>query len=110
MHPDTVAPLGDFSAKSNFSCSSTAWEIGAAPELTTFSSPPAHWCLALRACRKHRCFRLASRAALFCDKPGCPVPVLAPIAILTIGGRQGPIRSEERRVGKECRSRWSPYH
>ena len=26
---------------------------------------------------------------------------------------QGPIltdRSEERRVGKECRSRWSPYH
>src|SRR2546430_14325746 len=24
-------------------------------------------------------------------------------------GRQ-PLRSEERRVGKECRSRWSPYH
>src|SRR5579871_7050970 len=22
----------------------------------------------------------------------------------------GPDRSEERRVGKECRSRWSPYH
>src|SRR5574337_253536 len=22
----------------------------------------------------------------------------------------GPFRSEERRVGKECRSRWSPYH
>ena len=22
----------------------------------------------------------------------------------------GEIRSEERRVGKECRSRWSPYH
>ena len=22
----------------------------------------------------------------------------------------GAIRSEERRVGKECRSRWSPYH
>ena len=22
----------------------------------------------------------------------------------------GPKRSEERRVGKECRSRWSPYH
>ena len=21
-----------------------------------------------------------------------------------------PARSEERRVGKECRSRWSPYH
>ena len=24
--------------------------------------------------------------------------------------RQFGIRSEERRVGKECRSRWSPYH
>ena len=23
---------------------------------------------------------------------------------------QGKLRSEERRVGKECRSRWSPYH
>src|SRR6266487_303683 len=25
-------------------------------------------------------------------------------------GRVGLRRSEERRVGKECRSRWSPYH
>src|SRR3712207_9521337 len=24
--------------------------------------------------------------------------------------KQETIRSEERRVGKECRSRWSPYH
>ena len=24
--------------------------------------------------------------------------------------KYGPVRSEERRVGKECRSRWSPYH
>ena len=23
---------------------------------------------------------------------------------------EGSFRSEERRVGKECRSRWSPYH
>ena len=23
---------------------------------------------------------------------------------------EGRVRSEERRVGKECRSRWSPYH
>ena len=29
-----------------------------------------------------------------------------------IAGRapKNPARSEERRVGKECRSRWSPYH
>src|SRR2546430_5396071 len=26
------------------------------------------------------------------------------------GGLLRPPRSEERRVGKECRSRWSPYH
>ena len=25
-------------------------------------------------------------------------------------GMRFPVRSEERRVGKECRSRWSPYH
>src|SRR3712207_268062 len=32
----------------------------------------------------------------------------APLAELT--GLSPLIRSEERRVGKECRSRWSPYH
>ena len=26
------------------------------------------------------------------------------------GAGEGRSRSEERRVGKECRSRWSPYH
>src|ERR1035438_7500970 len=32
------------------------------------------------------------------------------IAVPTVADRDGVIRSEERRVGKECRSRWSPYH
>ena len=27
-----------------------------------------------------------------------------------VGADQIQLRSEERRVGKECRSRWSPYH
>ena len=27
-----------------------------------------------------------------------------------LGSQAGEFRSEERRVGKECRSRWSPYH
>ena len=27
-----------------------------------------------------------------------------------LGGHIDGRRSEERRVGKECRSRWSPYH
>src|SRR5256886_8913985 len=36
-------------------------------------------------------------------------------ALITVGDwfdhySQMAIRSEERRVGKECRSRWSPYH
>ena len=30
--------------------------------------------------------------------------------ILPVGAQPKPVRSEERRVGKECRSRWSPYH
>src|SRR3712207_6363909 len=38
----------------------------------------------------------------------------APLAGFAIRGRELVIylvaRSEERRVGKECRSRWSPYH
>src|SRR2546422_9404941 len=29
---------------------------------------------------------------------------------LFVRQRDGDTRSEERRVGKECRSRWSPYH
>ena len=31
-------------------------------------------------------------------------------AILTLCLFESSVRSEERRVGKECRSRWSPYH
>src|SRR5258708_39576676 len=37
-----------------------------------------------------------------------------PLAPITVLKRQqlvyNDVRSEERRVGKECRSRWSPYH
>ena len=40
---------------------------------------------------------------------------LGPIPFDTVkvpsgGGIAFEVRSEERRVGKECRSRWSPYH
>ena len=47
-----------------------------------------------------------------------PVPVPATVNIVSaykipmeLTGAKGEyVRSEERRVGKECRSRWSPYH
>src|SRR5256885_10755242 len=38
---------------------------------------------------------------------GTPVPALRATTMIV---RTGPYRSEERRVGKEGRSRWSPYH
>ena len=40
------------------------------------------------------------------------VPDFRPGDTLDVGVRvvEGNRRSEERRVGKECRSRWSPYH
>src|SRR3712207_8949705 len=44
-------------------------------------------------------------------------PVVAMLAGVVVAGSfhagraaVRPVRSEERRVGKECRSRWSPYH
>src|SRR2546430_11548438 len=38
--------------------------------------------------------------------PGRPSPLTSAPVARTVRG----LRSEERRVGKECRSRWSPYH
>ena len=44
-------------------------------------------------------------AALYAARAGLDTIVLEK---LSAGGQMA--RSEERRVGKECRSRWSPYH
>ena len=43
---------------------------------------------------------------------GCGTGLNFPILSNAVGknGKVTGIRSEERRVGKECRSRWSPYH
>ena len=48
------------------------------------------------------------KLAYFAGKAmGSAVPsTMGTLMPLTVGN----IRSEERRVGKECRSRWSPYH
>ena len=37
-------------------------------------------------------------------------PFLRGAALARARAGEMPKRSEERRVGKECRSRWSPYH
>src|SRR5687768_7130078 len=39
-----------------------------------------------------------------CGRPGRAPERFLPLDITSL------LRSEERRVGKECRSRWSPYH
>ena len=38
------------------------------------------------------------------------VAVLFTFTTETFAAKEVNCRSEERRVGKECRSRWSPYH
>ena len=48
-------------------------------------------------------------SAQITDYYGCEMLVGRQVmAVVNFEPRQ--IRSEERRVGKECRSRWSPYH
>src|SRR2546425_12165905 len=46
------------------------------------------------------------------SQPGVkPFGVIALVLfIVGFGVKMAVVRSEERRVGKECRSRWSPYH
>ena len=38
------------------------------------------------------------------------ISILVMILVVVVAAFSLIIRSEERRVGKECRSRWSPYH
>src|SRR2546422_3769407 len=71
-----------------------------------FSPPcPVHWRLVAKE-------RFATREPLFVlrtsgSAPKFPISMTLFRLRLTTGL---PNRSEERRVGKECRSRWSPYH
>src|SRR2546421_8211141 len=68
------------------------------------SAPPASTCATCSASR----LRSADRTLVAMRIP-------PPLVITGSGPRRCPRpcrgrRSEERRVGKECRSRWSPYH
>src|SRR5258707_8491822 len=63
----------------------------------------------------HIWWSLACQAKCNNDNPQLPRtshdPILTPNHHNTPPGHHDtPPRSEERRVGKECRSRWSPYH
>ena len=67
---------------------------------------------------------MKSKASLFLMEQLVMVLIFALAAVLCLGifvrankissetarRDKAVIRSEERRVGKECRSRWSPYH
>ena len=54
---------------------------------------------------------LYQKMGLFTYDPGYKSTASCASKITFIDGEQGILmRSEERRVGKECRSRWSPYH
>src|SRR2546425_12633646 len=63
-------------------------------------SPPAPGGAALRPARSHDARPLHARLR----------PRRAGLRRLHARHRTRDPRSEERRVGKECRSRWSPYH
>jgi len=59
-------------------------------------------------------YRPAAREALFgvvvTERQAYPLATDSATGALASQGLLEAIRSEERRVGKECRSRWSPYH
>src|SRR5256885_7328404 len=59
--------------------------------------------------RSHR----AGARSVWChleEVAGCDPAYLVPRRATFALSPTGTYRSEERRVGKECRSRWSPYH
>src|SRR3712207_9083620 len=69
-----------------------------------------------RSCEPHRVGQIGlgdgQLAALVFGQPDAAQPQkqLAQEMCHTLEGIPLAQRSEERRVGKECRSRWSPYH
>src|SRR2546427_13199927 len=88
------------------------------PYTTLFRSRP-HFLSCLRGSEQQRQARTRWLLFLSClrgseqDQPrmACVLPFLSCLRGSELGKKfPNPLRSEERRVGKECRSRWSPYH
>ena len=53
--------------------------------------------------------RVRTAYGMLCSAVAITLNILLAAAKFVVGTLAGS-RSEERRVGKECRSRWSPYH
>ena len=63
--------------------------------------------VALRTAEKQELQDLIGEVAGYCGPVGMPENV---VVVCDASVKGALLRSEERRVGKECRSRWSPYH
>src|SRR3989475_3945730 len=115
--PDLVRSGGAPGSPAAESTGESGRQVGHQLRVSLLSlAPRADRCLSLRsACAG----RLARRRTVDhrpqpSQPPGCGDGPLAPArrGLRDEGrpDRQSDLRSEERRVGKECRSRWSPYH
>src|SRR2546422_2417918 len=91
-----------------------------AEEMTTSATPVAITCRALTVMSPgpELCSLMMTRtfgkSTVWLGAPeiviGCPFTDRAAMSALPLAVAPASVRSEERRVGKECRSRWSPYH
>ena len=72
-----------------------AGDTGSSPGLGSSHMPRSNWA--------HEPQLLSLRVWSLCSATGEAATVRGPRTAMKS-------RSEERRVGKECRSRWSPYH
>src|SRR2546429_8949896 len=72
-------------------------------ELAARLADPANVAVGEKLVRKYGC-------AGCHDIPGMESESRIGVELSSFGSKTREERSEERRVGKECRSRWSPYH
>src|SRR2546429_7933816 len=108
-----------YDTKGTYHCLFFFLMIRRPPRSTLFPYTTLFRSLATNSARSEETFRLARRrtASRGCGKPRPPpdradrtAQKCARRRIVPAAPGSTAARSEERRVGKECRSRWSPYH